>query len=192
MRPGTATERWDDWMQLYRHGVFVVLPPPAVARVVDAQRARFDPQSAEICGAYVTLSEPLASPLSDAQADEVADAMARVAPFTLRYGPLHTVEPHPGVVYAITPAEPFEALRDALAATSAFRGSRPVRGDVPAHMTVAEFVSVERSAEILEELAHRYMTGSFLCDTVTLIVPDSGFCFRAVRGFSLGGTGSRS
>jgi hypothetical protein len=44
-------------------------------------------------------------------------------------------------------------------------------------MTVAEFITFERAAELLDEL-RKMPTGSFRCHEVVLASPDASFCFQ--------------
>ncbi len=59
------------------------------------------------------------------------------------------------MVSDVGPQESFRALRTALHVTSAFREHAPVRQAVAFHMTIAEFISAERTVELLDELGRQ-------------------------------------
>lgn len=180
------TRGWEPWQREYVHGAFFVFPPREVAQAVDELRRRHDPISAAVCGAHVSLSEPLITPLSDDQLNELRQVLGRIAPFDLAYGPLTQMGGHPGVVYAISPAEPFFELRRAVHETYAFLG-RPLPGAERApHMTVAEFITFDCAAELLRELREA-PAGTFRCDEVVLAAPDASFRFRPILSIPLGG-----
>ena len=53
-------------------------------------------------------------------------------------------------------------------------------------MTIAEFISVEDTKEILNELENKTPTGSFLCENLVYIVPDDKMHFEVIRQLKLG------
>src|SRR5665213_1521918 len=87
----------ESWQDEYRCGAFYLFPPADVASAVDQLRARYDPRSAAICGAHVSLSEPLTRPPSDEQLAEVREVLTTFAPFEITFGPVRSFDPHPGV-----------------------------------------------------------------------------------------------
>ncbi|OYV65118.1 MAG: hypothetical protein B7X07_04250 [Actinobacteria bacterium 21-64-8] len=178
---------WTPWQREYRYGAFYLFPPADVAAVVDELRARYDPQSAAICGAHVTLSAPLSAPPSDPQWEELRRALARVPAFDVDFGPLTRLGAHPGVVFALSPHAELNALRQTISATSLFS----IRRDSPraqraAHMTVAEFITEGESQSLLATLNRRELRGQFRVDRVTYAVPDGSFCFRPEVTIALG------
>lgn len=56
----------------------------------------------------------------------------------------------------------------------------------PPHMTIAEFVTVEQSWRILEEIKETAPSGSFLCDRLEFIVPDINMHFHRVKSYMFG------
>ncbi|HVB51933.1 MAG TPA: 2'-5' RNA ligase family protein [Acidimicrobiales bacterium] len=182
-----AQTPWPEWQEEYRHGAFFIFPPEDVRVVVDELRRRYDAASASYCQAHVSLSEPLASPLTKEQTLEITTALSNFAPFEVRYGPLRTFEPHPGVTYAIGPEDTFFNLRDVVHTTSAFAGREKRRAAIPPHMTIAEFISIERTRELLAELSSTVLSGTFWCGHVVYAVPDTTFNFRSVLHIPLDG-----
>jgi len=178
----------ESWHDEYRFGAFYLFPPTHVATVVDGLRARHDPKSAAICGAHVSLSEPLVRPFTDEHSVEVRARLATVAPFEITYGPLTSFDPHPGVVFAITPENDFFALRGAVHSTSIFEGSEMKGARRVPHMTIAEFISLEETHDLLALLGDTVPGGTFLCDRVVLAVPDASFHFEPVLTIPLGGS----
>lgn len=182
----TDPRGWEPWQLEYVHGAFYLFPPRDAAEAIDDLRRRYDPVSAEICGAHISLSEPLSAPVSAEQVDEIRRALGLLEPFDLEYGPLTQLDGHRGVVCVVTPAEPFFELRRALHATSAFHGVSLRRAQRVPHITVAEFITAKESSELLEEVGEG-PTGAFRCSEVVLAAPDTAFRFRPLRSFPLGG-----
>ncbi len=54
------------------------------------------------------------------------------------------------------------------------------------HMTIAEFISVERTAELLQELRGTVPEGTFPCYSVEYAVPNRDFHFERVLTIPLG------
>lgn len=177
---------WEPWQNEYRYGAFYLFPPADVAATVNELRVRYDPKAAAICDAHISLSEPLANPLSDEQLDELRSSLAGVAPFELTYGPLTSIGPYPGVVFAVAPEDAFFALRAAVQSTSIFAGRALPRAERVPHMTVAEFISLEETHELLTKLGYTVPDGSFFCDRVVYAVPDASFHFEPVLEIPLG------
>ena len=125
-------------------------------------------------------------PLSDQQLDELRFSLANVAPFGLTYGPLTSIGPHPGVVFAITPESAFFTLRAVIQSTSIFAGRDAHRGDRFPHMTITEFISLEETHYLLAELRDAVSGGSFFCDHVVCAVPDATFHFEPVLTVPVG------
>jgi 2'-5' RNA ligase len=157
-----------------------------VATIVNELRARYDPKSAAICDAHISLSEPLVGPLSDSQLNEMRVALATVTPFDLTYGPLTSIGSHPGVVFAIDPEDAFFSLRAVIQATSMFAGRPAPRSNRAPHMTVAEFITRDETHELLNQLKDAIPGGTFLCDHVTFAVPDAAFHFEPLLALPLG------
>jgi hypothetical protein len=177
---------WEPWQEEYRHGAFYLFPLSEIALVVNELRLRYDPRSAAICDAHVSLSEPLTGPLLDQQLDEILAALSAVTPFSLTFGPLTQIGSHPGVVLGISPEVPFFALRDVVHSTSIFAGRELSRAKRFPHMTVAEFISHEEARDLLAEVSTGDVGGTFLCDRVVYAVPDTSFHFEPVLTLTLG------
>lgn len=183
------TTGWEAWMREYAFGAFYIFPPDDVIGPIDALREAYDPKSASICQAHVSLSEPLRRRLAAHELRELTTALREVDPFVIRYGPLRSFPPYPGVVYAISPEEQFRELRSAIHGASVFTGVVPSREHVAPHMTIAEFISLARTEELLDELEATAPTGEFVCDRIELAVPDAEFRFRRVLAVLLGEPG---
>jgi 2'-5' RNA ligase len=146
------TGLWEDWQREYRFGAFYIFPPGDVITPIDAMRNAYDPTSATTCQAHVSLSEPLPRPLTADDQLELATILRKVDPFVVRYGPVRSFPPYPGVAYAISPEEPFRALRSAIHDAGAFDGVSLRREGIAPHMTIAEFISLDRTKELVHEL----------------------------------------
>jgi len=184
---------WQDWQKEYRFGAFFIFPPNGVVEPIDALRRTYDPGPARSCQAHISLSEPLLGPLTETQIHELHDALARVEPFEIRYGPVTSMPPYPGVVYAIEPAPNILRLRAAVHATSIFRGAVLDRQAIAPHMTIAEFITLERTEELVRELTGNAPEGTFTCDALEYAVPTDALIFERVLMLPLGtGPASRA
>jgi 2'-5' RNA ligase len=180
------TTRWEEWQEEYRYGAFYIFPPSGVIEAIDALRRQYDPLSAAICQAHISLTEPLADPLTATQITELRSALSALPAFELTYGPLRSFPPYPGVVYAIQPEADLQRLRSRLHSTSPFAGSALKRRDIATHMTIAEFITVERTAELLKTLQGRVPEGAFRCSAIEYAVPNDAFHFERVLTLPLG------
>lgn len=172
---------WETWQNGYRFGAFYIFPPDGVIEHIDALRAQFDPKSSSYCQAHISLSEPLPQPLTEQQLKELQNALAAVKPFDIHYGPLRSFPPYPGAVYTITPEDAFMELRATVHATSLFADRERKRDHIVPHMTIAEFISIERTDELLQELSGKVPEGNFPCRSIEYAVPNRDFYFeRAV------------
>ena len=183
---GPEHPRWEPWQHEYVHGALYLFPSGDVAAIVNEMRQRYDPKSAAICDAHITLSEPLSAPLTKGQLEELQISLKSIPPLELVFGPLTQMGDHPGVVYDISPIAPYLELRRAIHATSAFSGREVSREDTLPHMTVAEFITINRTFEILNEFRDA-PTGHFCFDEVTLATPDRLFHFSPELTIPLGG-----
>jgi 2'-5' RNA ligase len=171
-------EHWDEWQRAYRFGVILIFPPQPLRAQVNALRARHDPESQATCDAHISLTVPLPREPADRDWEELAAVVAAITPPTIRYGPATTSLPHAGVVLAIEPQAELDRLRAALESCAAFAGATPRRYPFWAHMTIAEFITVERSIALAAELIDVAPSGSFRCDAVSHAVPNADFHFE--------------
>ena len=181
------TSRWEEWQLEYRFGAFSIFPPTGVIEPVDALRRLYDPKTASICQAHISLSEPLQAPLTNEQLREIRTALAAVQPYDIQYGPLRSFPPHPGVCYAIAPEVKFRRLRAVLHETSAFAGIPLHHEHIAPHITIAEFISLARTAELLHQLGGKVPEGTFRCDSVAYAVPNDDFYFERMLEILLDG-----
>ncbi|UVI29306.1 2'-5' RNA ligase family protein [Paenibacillus spongiae] len=144
---------------------------------MNAIREKVDAQSASGCDAHISLTLPLPGPLREPQCNELKRIASTIQPFTIHYGPLMNYLPHPGVCLAIEPQDKLDLLRTALEAAPVFEGAPQRRYPFSAHMTLAEFVTVDRSKELMVELQDTAPAGDFLCTAVSYAVPDENFRF---------------
>jgi 2'-5' RNA ligase len=178
---------WEEWQAEYRFGAFFIFPPAGTIEPVDDLRRAYDPRSASYCQAHISLSEPLAGPLTSEQCSELQAALSSIAQFELHYGTLRTFPPYPGVTYAIQPEDRFMQLRSAIHATTLFSGVPLIRKDRAPHLTIAEFISWERTEELFRELNGKVPEGTFLCGSIEYAVPNQDFYFERVLTLPLGG-----
>jgi hypothetical protein len=92
----------------------------------------------------------------------------------------------PGVAYPVSPQERFDELKCTIHQASVFEGVAYSRREIPAHMTIAEFLTIEDSLKICADLMDKAPRGSFWCDRLQHVVPDARFRFRRRGTFLLG------
>ena len=78
------TSGWEEWQLAYRFGAFYIFPPTGVIEPVDALRRLYDPKTASICQAHISLSEPLQAPLTNEQLREIRTALSAVQPYDIQ------------------------------------------------------------------------------------------------------------
>jgi 2'-5' RNA ligase len=177
---------WKDWQRAYRFGAFFIFPPDGTIGPIDELRRRYDPESASICQAHISLSEPLGSPLTGEHLQELRQTLTAIQPFDVHYGPLHGFPSRPGVMYGIQPKDTLTRLRSAIHMTPFFKGVQPSHRVFMPHMTIAEFINAERTTELLQELSGKVPEGTFPCHSVEYAVPNQDFYFERVAVIPLG------
>ena len=180
-------DHWEPWQAEYRYGVLLIFPPASVKTKVSALRSTYDPRSQEYCDAHISLTVPLPRPVSDTEWKELEHILRGVQAFEIRYGPLKNNLPRAGVCLAIEPFDHLDFLRAAIEESSAFDGARSRKWAFAPHMTIAEFVTVGRTAELMTKLADVAPTGTFRCYRVSYAVPDASFHFAERKALLLGG-----
>lgn len=192
-RDAVDTSRWEPWQRDYRYGVILVMPPPHVAAPIDALREAYDPKSHAICSAHISVSDPLCRALTDDTREEIQRLLATVHPFDVHYeGPAASTA-RPGVICQVSPQDRFDDLKRVMHQASVFNGAAYSRRDIPAHLTIAEFLTIDDSLRICAELASAAeptLSGSFRCGRLEYVVPDATFRFQR-RGMFFLGTGTR-
>lgn len=173
------TDKWEPWQKEYKWGAFYLFPPPKVMKTVNALRQKYDPTSAKICDAHVSLSDTIPHLPTDAHISELQDVLGSIKPFTIEYGPLRTYPPYPGVCYDIKPDDKFYQIRETIHSTSLFFKSRLERKNIPPHMTIAEFgLTMEQSDQLCAQLKDKIECGEWVCEGISLAVPDDNFFFK--------------
>lgn len=180
------TDHWLDWWHGYYYGAFYIFPPEEVMTMVDKLREQYDPQSAKTCRAHISLSEPLVKAIKSSDVDSLRLDLSEVEPFQIHYGPLRTHPPYPGVTYTITPEEQFDRLRKVIHGNQLFQDVELKRSKIVPHMTIAEFITMEQTHLIYEELKDQVESGAFLCKEIVLAVPNNDNYFNQVLSIPLG------
>ena len=179
-------QSWEPWQREYRYGVILIYPPEPLRSTVNALRARHDPRSQAACDAHVSLTLPLAREPGEADWRQLQGIAARARPVTVRYGPLRHYLPHPGVCLTIEPQRELDQLRAALESADIFGGCPPRKFPFSAHMTIAEFISVDETTQLMAQIGASVPRGEFLCTALSYAVPDSTFRFHEGALLSLG------
>ena len=91
------------------------------------------------------------------------------------------------MAYPVLPQDRFDELKRIVHQPSVFEGFTDSRRDIPAHMTIAEFMTIDDSLRICADLVDGAPCASFWCDRLEHVVSDATFrCQR--RGTFLLGT----
>lgn len=183
------TAEWEPWFEEYRYGALYVFPPAPVRARVNALRQRYDPRSHAICDAHISLTVPLPQPLRPAHVVELITVLRTFPRFEIAWGPVHQYPGIAGVVLQIAPAGPLRQLVSTLEACACFRGAPTRRYLFSPHMTIAEFITLEESAQLVRDLAAGGLEGRFWCTEVVYAVPDATFHFTERACWPLGSTG---
>lgn len=178
---------WQPWQREYRFGVILIYPPEPIRSVVNRLRAEHDPRSQRYSDAHISLSVAAPSAPTDEQWAVLESALAECEPISIEYGPLKTFEGHPGVVLHVEPRSELDRLRRVVESSLPFSAAAPRRWPFSPHMTIAEFISLERSAELMVELSELDLNGEFSCSHLVHAVPDESFHFAEHRSLLLGG-----
>ncbi len=182
----TDASKWEAWHRDYRLGLILILPPDEVSKQIDPLRAEHDPRGHAVCPTHISVSDPLRREMTPGLEEEIRSILSGIKPFTLHYDRPRASTKHAGVAYPITPQKPIDDLKEALHAAAVFEGEVYPRRHIRAHMTIAEFISIEESLKLCADLQGSAPSGSFLCDRLEFIVPDQEFRFQRRGTFLLG------
>lgn len=179
-------DRWPDWGQRFGPGLFIILPPLKIRRVVDVQRETYDPVSQSYIGTHITVTQPFLKTPSEAEWDICVRALKNIQPFEIRYGPLKSFLPYPCIWYDVQPEETVLEIREVLHQTGLFNLQEGFIEDFIPHMTITEGQSgPEVTNALLDELQKESQTGAFLCEELVLSAPNQDFQFSALDTISL-------
>jgi len=180
-------ENWPAWGKRFGPGLFIILPPDPVRRIVDAQRETYDPLSQSYIGAHITLTQPFQKNPSDTDWGLILQTLKGFQPFEISYGPLKSFLPYPCIWYDVQPASIILEIREALHQTGLFDLQEGLIEDFIPHMTITEGQSgPEVNTELLEELQKESRSGSFFCEDLVYAAPDPNFHFSPGRRIPLG------
>ena len=182
------TSKWLDWQRDYRFGLILIIPPPEVSAVIDEVRAKYDPRSVAMCSAHVSVSDPLHCEMTPAILRDIQCVLGRIEPFVLHYGEPQASLNRPGISCPVFPQESIDLLKQALHSTVAFSREAYKRRNISAHLTIAEFLPAEDRVRSCAAIKSRIKPGSFRCDKLEYVVPDSNFHFNERSTFFLGHT----
>src|SRR5262245_18388914 len=169
--------QWEEWEMEYQFGVILIFPPEPLLTQVNVLRTRYDSRSQAVCDAHISLTVPLPRPIGDSLWRELEAIVSAIVSFPIQYGPLRHYLPHPGICLTIEPQDKLNWLRVELESASVFTGAPERKFPFSAHMTIAEFLTVEQTLSLMDELQTTAPMGSFICESVAYAVPDSDFHF---------------
>ena len=173
---------WPDWGKPYKPGLFIIQPPDHVSAIVDAQRKVYDPVSQNTISAHITLTQPLLNDPTESDWALFVQALSKIQPFEIHYGPIKSFLPYPCIWYDVQPAEQVLEMRSSLHQTGLFNLQEGYIKDFIPHMTITEGRSgPEVTPTLLEKLQNESQPGTFLCKELVLSVPDQNFHFSSQK-----------
>lgn len=174
-------EHWENWQKEYRFGLILIMPPDPIFSIVNTLRTKYDNRSQSYCDAHISLSLPIPKPMKEEDWNELVEIASNIKSFDIHYGKLKDFPPYPGVVFSIEPQSAINSVREKIEGAKLFESAKPRKFPYKAHMTIAEFISLDDTARILKELEDKTPTGTFLCDNLAYIVPDESMHFNIIR-----------
>ena len=185
IRNATAAETgWPTWQQPYRYGALVIVPRAEIARLADRIRQRFDPASAAIFGAHITLTPPFARGPSPAHVRRIAEIVASRPPLTLALGPAARFPDSTVVYLAVKLADRLAGLRSVLMVSGLFRTDMPHANAFVPHLTLSE-LGADPDAVLEAARSEGFPAAPFQVPEVAWITPDERFHFSVRRTFPL-------
>lgn len=183
----TMIAHWEEWQQEYSFGVLLIFPPEPLRTQINGLRALHDPRSQAYCDAHISMTVPFPRPLKAEDWAALAAVGDQFSPVMVAYGPPRHYPGVAGVVLNIEPADRLRELVTALESLPAFAGAMARRYAFSPHMTIAEFITLEQTGELLRELPVDELSGTFECRELTYVVPDEQFHFSAAAFLGLNG-----
>lgn len=175
-------DNWPTWGKRFKPGLFIIQPPEDVSSIVNVQRKMYDPLSQSYIGAHITVTQPFLKEPSTSEWDHLVGILKEFLPFEIHYGPLKSFLPYPCIWYEIQPAVQILKIRSALHQTGLFNLQEGYIEDFIPHMTITEGQSgPEVTTALLKKLQKESPPGSFLCEELTLSLPDQDFHFSPTR-----------
>ena len=166
----------------------ILLPEPLTMRIREL-RQQFDPASAATAPPHITLTQPLAVPLTGARLRGRHRYCRLPFPsFDIGYGPARTFAGSTVVYLAVEPAKRLEELRGGLHGTGWFRLDLPHTDDFVPHITIREFGDPDAisSDDLRARVDAAVESGSFRCTDVAVLAPDPDSRFSPIAMLRLG------
>ncbi|HRY60258.1 MAG TPA: 2'-5' RNA ligase family protein [Patescibacteria group bacterium] len=179
-------DNWENWEKEYRYGLILIMPPEPVLSLVNSLRSKYDPKSQASCDTHISISVPVPKPLTEEDWQELQNIASEIKPFEINYGKPKDYPPYPGVAFPLENQTELNAVREKIESASLFSEAVPRRFPFNPHMTIAEFISKEETADLLKELEDKTSAGEFLCDGLVYIVPDESMHFNVIRKLNFG------
>ena len=176
-------EGWADWKRDYRYGALVIEPPQELAAVLDPIREQWDPVSAQMVGAHITITPPFREAPTAVDEARVATCIRRLPSMRLQLGKPRRFDGSSVIYLPVANADAILALRGALLDTGLFRLDMPHTSDFIPHLTISEFGARPEAA--LRTVIPMVGETPFDATTVSWVVPNDRFQFAVHRTFAL-------
>ncbi len=174
-------------LDTYAHGTLVIWPTDDLRAEVNLLRQRYDPVSAAICEAHITITEPFVRTPTDADFATITSILVEFEPVTITVGPIGAFLPYSCMFLSLEPLDTLTAVHDALQATGLSHPD-PSHFDRRApHLTILEgSLSPQAISHQVDALRDTDPHGSFVCSEISHVLPDDQLHFRVIRRFTLG------
>lgn len=173
------TDGWKPWMHDFKFGIFTLVPDEAFKKKVDRLRQLYDPESARICCAHMTVTQPFQVEPSSGDLEKLANLIRSRNTFHVMIGPAVTSPNRQLVWLDVEPKHEILSLRTALHNTGLFNTALPfTEGFIP-HMTISELRrSPEEAAKVARGLNETHEIYEQTFSKIFWLVPNEEFVFR--------------
>ena len=168
---------WKKWMKEYQYGIVLILPPEPHRSIVNAARDLYAWSQSSECDAHISLSVQVPGPVDPIDLRQLEDQLATFEPFVLKYGPIIVGGDGRGIVLDVAPQEKLEQLLPIVEGSRMFDGAIERKWPFKGHLTIAEMLTDEQSLQVRKELEGLSLSGEFLVDHLSYMVPDENFAF---------------
>jgi hypothetical protein len=177
---------WKKWMKEYQYGIVLILPPDPHRTIVNALRKAYAWSQSSECEAHISLSVQVPGPVDPIDLREIEERLADFEPFILKYGPIITGGDGRGIVLDVEPQERLNALLPMVEGGRMFQGAVARKWPFHGHMTIAEMLTEAQSQQVRTELSGLALSGQFLVDRLSYVVPDENFAFTERATIEIG------
>lgn len=173
-------------MQDYKYGTLAFVPTGDLRSSVDRLRAEYDPHSAQISMAHITLTQPFAKAPINEDISLIQKIISSTKAFEITIGPA-TTSPNKRLIWLdVSPKDGVLNLRDRLHGSGLFRTDMPLtKGFIP-HMTISEFAREPEEVVTISRLLNSIIKPRTVAlSSIAWIIPNEEFTFQEMYSFQI-------